>query len=222
MPIIYQTFEDQKGSSPSIDKLPLLQIPENLLGKYVLDMGCNEGFFSFECERRGAMVTGIDSNKLWIDRAEARNTQNNVDFQCMDWEHFLDTTPLKFDLILFTSAFHYILGRQEEILEKIKNVMAPDGLLILEVGIAGEYKRIIRVSDGATVEYPTMWLLGKWLTRRSMDYKYINNGINLKGDDVQRYIFHCKKIKTTTINQDTCQKTKSRVSEPRKQKSRQS
>jgi 2-polyprenyl-3-methyl-5-hydroxy-6-metoxy-1,4-benzoquinol methylase len=37
-------------------------LPENLLGKSVLDIGTSTGFFAFECARRGAQVTAID---LW-------------------------------------------------------------------------------------------------------------------------------------------------------------
>jgi tRNA (mo5U34)-methyltransferase len=39
-----------------------LDIPADLSGQRVLDIGCYEGFFSFECERRGAEVLAID---LW-------------------------------------------------------------------------------------------------------------------------------------------------------------
>ncbi len=37
-----------------------LQLPENLSGKRVLDIGCWDGFYSFECERRGADVVAVD------------------------------------------------------------------------------------------------------------------------------------------------------------------
>ena len=35
-------------------------LPERLDGKTVLDVGAAEGFYTFECERRGAQVTAID------------------------------------------------------------------------------------------------------------------------------------------------------------------
>ena len=41
-------------------RLKLMQIPENLTGKRVLDIGAYDGFFSFEFERRGAEVQSID------------------------------------------------------------------------------------------------------------------------------------------------------------------
>jgi 2-polyprenyl-3-methyl-5-hydroxy-6-metoxy-1,4-benzoquinol methylase len=42
-------------------RLGLLQIPEDLTGKTVLDVGAWDGFFSSEFERRGAKVTAVDS-----------------------------------------------------------------------------------------------------------------------------------------------------------------
>jgi tRNA (mo5U34)-methyltransferase len=49
-------------SDPEKEKLPFFGLPEDLTGKRVLDIGCAEGFFSFEAERRGAReVVAIDS-----------------------------------------------------------------------------------------------------------------------------------------------------------------
>ena len=43
-------------------RLEFLQIPQDLTGKTVLDIGAWDGFFSFECERRGAKrVLAIDT-----------------------------------------------------------------------------------------------------------------------------------------------------------------
>jgi len=49
-------------SDPAIDKLPLFGLPDDMSGMRVLDIGCAEGFFSFEAERRGAAeIVAIDS-----------------------------------------------------------------------------------------------------------------------------------------------------------------
>jgi tRNA (mo5U34)-methyltransferase len=49
-------------SNPKIEKLPYFGLPEDMRGMRVLDIGCAEGFFSFEAERRGAKeVIAIDS-----------------------------------------------------------------------------------------------------------------------------------------------------------------
>jgi tRNA (mo5U34)-methyltransferase len=49
-------------SDPKTEKLPYFGIPDDMTGMRVLDIGCAEGFFSFEAERRGAAeVVAIDS-----------------------------------------------------------------------------------------------------------------------------------------------------------------
>jgi tRNA (mo5U34)-methyltransferase len=49
-------------SDPKSEKLPHFGLPDDMHGMRVLDIGCSEGFFSFESERRGASeVLAIDS-----------------------------------------------------------------------------------------------------------------------------------------------------------------
>lgn len=48
------------GSQNSAEMLEVLALPEDLAGQRVLDIGTRDGFFAFECERRGAEVTAID------------------------------------------------------------------------------------------------------------------------------------------------------------------
>lgn len=52
-------------SNARVDKLPYFGLPDDMSGMRVLDIGCAEGFFSFEAERRGAAeVVAIDG---WPD-----------------------------------------------------------------------------------------------------------------------------------------------------------
>ncbi|MBL8063914.1 MAG: DUF1698 domain-containing protein [Anaerolineales bacterium] len=48
------------GASDAPKKFQRFELPDDLTGKRVLDIGCFEGFFSFECERRGAEVVAVD------------------------------------------------------------------------------------------------------------------------------------------------------------------
>ena len=59
---LFPDFATPGWSDPRVDKLPYYGLPADLTGKRVLDVGCAEGFFSFEAERRGAKeVVAIDS-----------------------------------------------------------------------------------------------------------------------------------------------------------------
>lgn len=49
------------GMDFTMDKLTIIRLPVDLKGKKVLDVGAWDGFFSFECERRGAEVLAIDT-----------------------------------------------------------------------------------------------------------------------------------------------------------------
>lgn len=50
-------------SDPKIEKLPHYGLPSDMTGMRVLDIGCAEGFFSFEAERRGAReIVAVDSS----------------------------------------------------------------------------------------------------------------------------------------------------------------
>jgi tRNA (mo5U34)-methyltransferase len=56
-------------SDPKSEKLPHYGLPEDMSGMRVLDIGCAEGFFSFEAERRGAReVIAIDAHPDSIRR----------------------------------------------------------------------------------------------------------------------------------------------------------
>lgn len=50
-----------KGIYDPRPRLPLLGLPADLTGKTVLDIGAWDGFYSYECERRGATVLATDS-----------------------------------------------------------------------------------------------------------------------------------------------------------------
>jgi tRNA (mo5U34)-methyltransferase len=48
------------GINDSPAALRAVGLPDDLLGKRVLDIGTRDGFFAFECERRGAEVVAVD------------------------------------------------------------------------------------------------------------------------------------------------------------------
>lgn len=64
----YQTIDIKGAPTPGRfnhqEFLPHYHLPESLEGRTVLDVGCSDGFFSFEFERRGARtVLAVDANR---------------------------------------------------------------------------------------------------------------------------------------------------------------
>jgi tRNA (mo5U34)-methyltransferase len=88
---------------------PLL--PTDLHGWTALDIGCNAGFYAFELARRGARVTGIDSDARYLAQARwaARELglEDEVAFEEMQ-VYDLARTEEPFDLVLFMGVFYHL------------------------------------------------------------------------------------------------------------------
>ena len=113
-------------SDPIQRKLPYFGLPEDLSGMRVLDIGCAEGFFSFEAERRGAReVIGIDSFPDSIRRfniVKAARQSNATAFLM----NVYDLEPKRlgtFDLVLFYGVLYH-LKHPQLALERIRSVCA--------------------------------------------------------------------------------------------------
>lgn len=142
--------------------LSSLDLPENLAGKRVLDIGTRDGFFAFECERRGAEVTAIDylppeQTGFPVARellgSEVEFIQENV----------YELSPERygrFDLVLFLGVLYHLRDPMLA-LDRISDVAA--GRLILETQVidealltaSGEFKRL----DDLSPELPELPLM---------------------------------------------------------------
>ncbi|MDR0827858.1 MAG: methyltransferase domain-containing protein [Desulfovibrio sp.] len=185
----YQDFPWQKGGSLSFKKLTSLSLPP-LQGKKVLDVGCNEGYFSgWASFQRASFVKGIDKQQKSIEQARIWFPQCR--FSCIDW---CELGSEKYDLIICLSAIHYAAD-QQQLIDLLMSRLEPDGLLVLELGIAdGEGDEFIPITRNITATvtdtrlFPTHNKMHSLLDKYSS--KYMGSSVMQAGDPVPRHVYH--------------------------------
>ena len=96
---------------PEVHQLRSSVIPENLKGKSVLDIGAWDGYYSFECEKRGAKVTAIDNyqhrrKRKGFDTAK-KILNSRVKHYKMDM-YDLPKMKKRFDIVLFFGVLYHL------------------------------------------------------------------------------------------------------------------
>jgi tRNA (mo5U34)-methyltransferase len=103
------------GLDDSPFKLRTIGMPADLTGKRVLDIGAWDGFFSFEAERRGGMVTAVDHyawsgagilDKGGFDLAK-RALGSNLAERTLRVEDLPSAGMGQFDVVLFLGVLYH-------------------------------------------------------------------------------------------------------------------
>jgi tRNA (mo5U34)-methyltransferase len=106
-----------RGIDDSPLRLARVQLPESLQGKTVLDIGAWDGFFSFECERRGAARVVAADHFSWhgtgwgtkagftLARDALGSRVEDIDIDVMDLAPERVGT---FDVVLFLGVFYHL------------------------------------------------------------------------------------------------------------------
>jgi tRNA (mo5U34)-methyltransferase len=130
------------GVDDSASRMSPLEMPTDLQGKTVLDIGAWDGFFSFEAERRGAGRVLATDSYCWSGEGwgtkEGFNTASRIlGSQVDDLEiDVMDLSPDRvgtFDLVLFVGVLYH-LRHPLLALERVASVTA--GQLILDTHTA--------------------------------------------------------------------------------------
>ncbi len=147
-------------------RLAMLHLPRSLAGLTVLDIGAWDGFFSFECERRGAARVVASDWYSWhgpgwgtkegfeLARQALASRVEDVDVDVMDLEP--GRTGV-FDLVLFLGVLYH-LPNPLLALEKVASVTR--GTLILEtvVDLVGLRRPAVAFYPGRELnDDPTNW-----------------------------------------------------------------
>ncbi|WP_435016520.1 class I SAM-dependent methyltransferase [Tundrisphaera sp. TA3] len=104
------------GRDDTQAKLAQVHLPADLTGKEVLDIGAWDGFFSFECERRGASrVVALDGGVWKVDsigKAGFEFARKALNSKVEDvWMEASEISPERigqFDLVLFLGVLYHL------------------------------------------------------------------------------------------------------------------
>jgi tRNA (mo5U34)-methyltransferase len=119
-------------------RLKLIQIPQDLTGKSVLDIGTWDGFFAFECEkRRASRVMAIDTyvwdlHGMATFRAAREILNSKVEDRRQDIHELSPDNVGCFDVVLMLGVFYH-LRNPLLALERVKSITRE--LLILETHV---------------------------------------------------------------------------------------
>lgn len=155
-----------RGVDDSALRLARVQLPESLGGKTVLDVGAWDGFFSFECERRGAArVVAADyfswHGAGWGTKAGFTLAREALGSQVEDIDvDVMDLNPERvgtFDVVLFLGVLYH-LRHPFLALERVASVTS--GHLIVEtvVDLVGVGRPAMAFYPGRELNNdPTNW-----------------------------------------------------------------
>lgn len=130
------------GLDDTSERVEILRLPEDLSGRSVLDVGAWDGFFSFECERRGAArVVAADefawTGRNWSDKRGFELARRALGSKVEDVEvDVMDLAPDRvggtFDVVLLLGVLYH-LRHPLLALERVASVTGD--LLVLETHV---------------------------------------------------------------------------------------
>jgi len=115
------------GDFPNVKwKRIAAQIPQDLSGATVLDIGCNAGFYSMELKRRGAArVLGVDVDDRYLNQARFASQLMDLEVEFLKCSVYdVDQIPGKFDYVLFMGVFYHLrypLYALDKIITKVQD-----------------------------------------------------------------------------------------------------
>ena len=131
------------GDDSNRMKLPILDslgLPETMSGLRALDIGCSDGYFSFEMEKRGAEVVAIDFvPEDYTGFAVAREILGSRVSYRMDNVYNLSPARYgEFDVVLFMGVLYH-LRKPLAALDAIRSVMKDGAQLFVGTMMIDEY-----------------------------------------------------------------------------------
>ncbi|MDD5687561.1 MAG: class I SAM-dependent methyltransferase [Elusimicrobia bacterium] len=169
----YALFSSSRSYSYESKKFNKL-LKASLLGKSLLDIGCGNGIFVKKAQQKGYDALGIDLNKEAIDVANSLGINNVC---CSDLDGFLISNKKKYDVVTMFDCLEHMDDLNESIV-KIKNILSPEGRIVLTVPNS---KRPIFIKRDS-FDYPPHHLT-RW-TKESLEIFLHRHGFKVEEMDV--------------------------------------
>jgi ubiquinone/menaquinone biosynthesis C-methylase UbiE len=114
-----------------LERQLILGLVGDVSGCRVLDVGCGDGEFAVELEKRGAIVVGIDASAEMIEAAKSRSKSQNadIDFQVAMAEH-LPFPAGDFDVVTAITILCFV-DDAAPLFQEIARVLRPGGRLVI-------------------------------------------------------------------------------------------
>ncbi len=121
----------------------------DVLGKYILDAGCGEGYLSRLYAQKGAKVTGVDFSPSLISESKQRSQNFDITYLVGDICQLEDIQANQFDIVLCNLVLLNV-NCLESSLQEFHRVLRSGGFLIFSV-----------VHPAFNVYGPGQWELGE-------------------------------------------------------------
>ena len=146
-------------------RLILKTMRELPASRKILDVGCGIGELchSMSLQNPLAEITGIDPSVKMVERAKEKFSGNNINYICGHADSLLEDH--KFDLIVSTNAFPYMLDKPKAIVV-MKTLLKPNGRLLL-------------LFANQNTLYDALWLMFVKLTTSRAQYPSVSSLHNL-------------------------------------------
>lgn len=110
----------------------IVRIAELAPGSSVLDIGCGTGRIANSLARQGYLVTGIDTNQWYVDRARAQAAGPDVEFRVQDMRNLTEEDAYEAALLWFNTFGYFDDATNMDVLRLVRRALNPHGVLVIE------------------------------------------------------------------------------------------
>lgn len=101
-------IEGRVSAAAIARKMEYINLPEDLTGKTVLDIGAWDGYYSFECEKRGAKVTALEKKRRDGTLVQLKKAlRSKIEILYMD-AYDIPSLNRQWDLVLCMGVIYHV------------------------------------------------------------------------------------------------------------------